>query len=291
MNMASSRRDFLRGMGCTLLTRAAVCAGAERLLTMNALAQAPAADPNYRALVCIFMFGGNDSNNVIIPYDAYADVGGYGDIRGGSGIGIPKDSLLQVSPPRAGAKFGLHPALGNRYNGSSLYDLWQQGKVSAVVNVGTLIQPVTQDDYQAGRFRPYQLFSHSDQQTEWQTSVANSPYPTGWAGRAADVFGIDPSGFPTIASVSGVTIFSAGSATRPLVLPDANTTLANALKLRRAADMQSGSALNDLLNLDAGTGSPTLVRDVAAITNQAILNSQALQMGQDVLTQFPNTGL
>ena len=290
--MASSRRDFLRGLGCTLLTRAAVCAGAERLLTMNALAKSPAAATGpYRALVCIFMFGGNDSNNVIIPYDAYADVGGYGDIRGGSGIGIPKDSLLQVSPPRAGAKFGLHPALGNRYNGSSLYDLWQQGKVSAVVNVGTLIQPVTQADYRAGRFRPYQLFSHSDQQTEWQTSVANGPAPTGWAGRAADVFGIDPSGFPTIASVSGVTIFSAGSATRPLVLPDANTTLANALKLRRAADMQSGSALNDLLNLDGGGSSPTLVRDGAAITAQAIANSQKLQTPRDVTTQFPNTGL
>jgi uncharacterized protein (DUF1501 family) len=163
--------------------------------------------------------------------------------------------------------------------------------VSAVVNVGTLIQPVSRDDYQAGRFRPYQLFSHSDQQTEWQTSVANSPFPTGWAGRAADVFGIDPSGFPTIASVSGVTIFSAGAATRPIVLPDSNTTLANALKLRRAADAQSGSALMDLLSLDGSGDSPTLVRDGAAITGQAIANSQALQMGQDVSSPFPNTGL
>jgi uncharacterized protein (DUF1501 family) len=154
-----------------------------------------------------------------------------------------------------------------------------------------LIQPVSQADYRAGRFRPYQLFSHSDQQTEWQTSVANGPSPTGWAGRAADVFGIDPSGFPTIASVSGVTIFSAGSATRPLVLPDANTSLANALKLRRAADMQSGSALTDLLNLDGGGSSPTLVRDGAAITAQAIANSQKLQTGADVTTPFPATGL
>src|SRR5260370_23459572 len=238
--MGASGRDFRGGWGCTRRTRAAVCAGAERLLPMNALARAPAADPSYRALVCIFMFGGNDSNNVIIPYDGYTDLGGYGDVRGGSGIGIPQDSLLQVSPPRAGAKFGLHPALGNKFNGSSLYDLWQSGKVSAVVNVGTLIQPVSQADYRAGRFRPYQLFSHSDQQTEWQTSVANGPAPKGWAGRMRDVFGIDPSGFPTIASVSGVTIFSAGSATRPLVLPDANTTPANALQLRPAADSHSG---------------------------------------------------
>src|SRR5216684_756834 len=288
----SSRRDFLRGLGCTLLTRAAVCAGAERLLTMNALAAPLGTDASgYRALVCIFMFGGNDSNNVIIPYDGYSDPGGYEAIRGGTGVQIPKANLLTVAPPSAGATFGLHPALGNQFNGSSLYDLWKLGKVAAVTNVGTLIQPVSRTDYRAGKYHPYQLFSHSDQQNEWQTSVANTPYPTGWAGRTADVFGIDPSGFPTIASVAGVTIFSAGSSTRPIVLPDSNTTLANALKLRRAADAQDGSALKDLLNIDAGTGSPTLVRDVAAITNQAILNSQALQMGQDVTTPFPNTGL
>ena len=290
--MASSRRDFLRGVGCTLLTRAAVCAGAERLLTMNALAGSAATDASgYRALVCIFMFGGNDSNNVIIPYDGYGDPGGYGELRGGTGIGIPQVDLLQVAPPSAGARFGLHPALGNQFNGSSLYDLWGQGKVSAVVNVGTLIQPATRQDYQAGRFRPYQLFSHSDQQTEWQTSVANSPYPTGWAGRAADVFGIDPSGFPTIASLSGVTIFSSGAATRPIVLPDSNTTLANALRLRRLTDAQSGSALNDLLAIDSGSGAATLTRDAASVTAQAIANSQALQQGGDVATMFPDTGL
>ena len=107
----------------------------------------------------------------------------------------------------------------------------------------------------------------------------------------ADVFGIDPSGFPTVASISGVTIFSSGSSTRPLVLPDSGTTLANALKLKRAGDAQNGSALTDLLNVDSDTAAPTLVQDASKITAQAIANSQALQMGQDVTTGFPNTGL
>jgi uncharacterized protein (DUF1501 family) len=286
--MASSRRDFLRGLGCTFLTRAAVCAGAEQLLTVNAFAQAGS---GYKALVCIFMFGGNDANNMIIPYDHYFDPGGYNDIRGGTGIQIPQADVLQIAPPSGGAAFGLHPALGNQFNGSSLFDLWNQNKVAAVVNVGPLIKPVSRTDYRSGLLHPYQLFSHSDQQTGWQTSVAQSPYPTGWAGRTADVFGIDPSGFPTIASISGVTIFSAGSTTRPIVLPDAGTTLANALKLKRASDGQAGSALTDLLAQDGSSGAPTLVRDVAAITGQAILNSQALQQGQDVTTVFPNTAL
>jgi uncharacterized protein (DUF1501 family) len=285
--MASSRRDFLRGLGCTFLTRAAIYAGAERLLTMNAFAQSS----DYRALVCIFLFGGNDSNNMIIPYDGYFDMGGYNDIRGGTGIQIPQANLLQISPAHGGGKFGLHPALGNPFSGSSLYDLWNQRKVAAVVNVGTLIKPITRTDYQSGKFRPYQLFSHSDQQTEWQTSVAGSPSPTGWAGRVADVFGISPTGFPTIASISGVTIFSAGASTRPIALPDSNTSLANALKLNRPADAQDGSALKELLMQDSMGGTPALVHDVAAITAQAILNNQALQQGQDVSTAFPNTGL
>lgn len=286
--MKSSRRDFLKGLGCTLLTRAALCAGAERLLSINAFADTGAFDPNYKALVCIFMFGGNDANNIIIPYDGYGD---YAAVRGGTGIQIPQADLLQVTPPSAGVTFGLHPALGNQFNGSSLYDLWNNNKVAAVVNVGTLIKPVSRTDYRNGLFHPYQLFSHSDQQNSWQTSVANSPFPTGWGGRSADIFGIDPSGFPTVASISGVTIFSSGSSTRPIALPDSNTTLANALKLKRAADAQDGSALKDMLNNDTGPDAPVLVRDVAGITNQAIANSVALQQGQDVTTAFPNTGI
>ena len=141
--MAFSRRDFLRGMGCSLLTRAALCAGVERLITMNAFAATAGAAGPYQALVCIFMFGGNDANNMIIPYDNYSL---YAAVRGGTGIQIPQADLLPISPPREGANFGLHPALGNQFNGSSLYDLWQQQKVAAVVNVGTLIQPVSRVD-------------------------------------------------------------------------------------------------------------------------------------------------
>lgn len=289
-----SRREFMSGLGCAFLTRAAIFAGAERLMMMNAFAKPSAADAStYKALVCVFMFGGNDANNVVIPYDNYGD---YEAVRGGTGIQIPQNDLLKVTP-RAGT-FGLHPALGNQFNGSSLYDLWQGGKVAVVTNMGPLIRPVTRDEYRAGLSRPYQLFSHSDQQNTWQTSYANSPYPTGWAGRTADYvldhFGIDPSGFPTIASVAGVTIFSAGRKTRPIVLPDANTLLKDALKLKRGAkDTDDGSALRDLLSydMDPDRTPPALVKDDAGITSQAIANIQALQTSSDVSTGFPNTGL
>ena len=299
--MEKSRREFLAGMGCTLLTRAAVFAGVERMCAINALAGPAAQAGSYQALVCVFMFGGNDANNVVIPIDGYYDAGGYYDTRvpngqEGQGISIPHDQLLDISPPSAGATFGLHPALGNRYpdadTGLSLYDLWGQGKVAIVTNAGPLKQPVDRPTYRSDpRVRPYQLFSHSDQQTEWQTSYANSPLPTGWGGRTADVFGIDPSGFPTIASVAGVQVFSAGRSTRPIILPDAGTPLNQTLRLKRDSDSQDGSALLNLLNSDSGTDSPTLVRDVANISLQAINNSNLLSTDPTVTSNFPNTGL
>jgi uncharacterized protein (DUF1501 family) len=256
-------------------------------MMVNALAKPIGIEAGtYRALVCIFMFGGNDSNNMVIPYDGYAD---YNAVRGDQGVGvgisIPQDRLLQITPTTAGAVFGLHPSM------PEIQSLFTQKKAAIVTNVGSLIQPITPDDYRMGKFRPYQLFSHSDQQTEWQTSYANSPYPTGWAGRTADYFGIDPSGFPTIASISGVTIFSAGASTRPLVLPDANTQLKDTLQLFRSGDTDPSSSLSQLLGFDGGVGAPTLVRDVAKVTSLALKNSVILQSNPNVTSPFPNTGV
>jgi uncharacterized protein (DUF1501 family) len=279
--MAHSRREFLAGLGCTLLSRAAFVAGADKLFAMNALA-GPSADggfPDYKAMVCIFLFGGNDANNTVIPYDDY---GLYSAVRGGSGIDIPQSDLLQITPPSAGATFGLHPNL------TDFQGLWSDQKLAIVTNAGTLFTPISRDDYLRGVGRPYQLFSHSDQQNEWQDSYANSPYPTGWAGRTADV--VDTGGFPVITSLAGVTIFSAGRATRPLVL-DPNRPINQSLRLNRPGDMSDGSALRNLLNLDMGDTSPVLVRDAANLSNQAILNSLALSDDPTLNTVFPNTGI
>ena len=290
--MAKTRRDTLRELGCALLTRTAFVTGAERLFLMNSLAGPAAAQGSpYKALVCIFLFGGNDANNMVVPYDDYFAVGGYRDTRNpnndGTGIGIQQNQLLQISVPSAGATFGLHPSL------AEIQSLYSAGKVAIAVNVGTLFQPVTRSDYQNNpKVRPYQLFSHSDQQTEWQTSYANSPYPTGWAGRVSDVFGIDPSGFPTISSVAGVTIFSAGRSTRPIVLPSAPTALSASLKLKRNGDDQPGSALTDILGFDADPASPSLISDTGGLTQQAIANSIALKNANPTIsTVFPNTSI
>ncbi|HWZ74774.1 MAG TPA: twin-arginine translocation signal domain-containing protein, partial [Casimicrobiaceae bacterium] len=130
---------------------------------------------DYKALVCVFLFGGNDSNNTVIPYDDY---GSYSAVRTtASNINIPKELLLQISPPRAGAKFGLHPNLG------PLQTLFNAGKLAVIVNAGPLLAPLTKAQYQAGVDRPLNLFSHSDQQNEWQGLIDGMAIRTGWGGR------------------------------------------------------------------------------------------------------------
>ena len=137
----------------------------ERFGLLQAFAQAT----DYKALVCIFLFGGNDSGNMVIPYDDYAS---YANARRASGIAIPQSSLLRIDVPSVGSRFGLHPSL------TGLNELWGQGKAAVVCNVGPLVEPTDRNSYTNGTARvPLNLFSHSDQQNQWQTSVSNAASP------------------------------------------------------------------------------------------------------------------
>jgi len=185
----------------------------ERFGIMNALAQAS----DYKALVCIFLFGGNDANNMVIPVTDYA---AYSTARQPSGIAIPKDSLLQISPPSlAGSVFGLHPSM------TGLQELWNLNKLGVVCNVGPLVEPATRTTYLNNSVRlPFNLFSHSDQQNQWQTSVSNGQSSAGWGGRIADrTASLNVLAFPTVTSVAGTPIFTSGSVERPLAIAAAPT--------------------------------------------------------------------
>ncbi len=172
--MASTRRDFLRQSGCAL-SAAALVSSLERFSLINALAQQPSAATDYRALVCVFMFGGNDGNNTVIPYDNYSSPGGYDAVRTLSGLAIPKASLLQIKPiSQGGVTFGFHPSM------VEMQALFNQQRLAVLCNVGTLVQPLTRPQYQSGTGRPYQLFSHSDQQAQQQTTVSTGPSQVGW---------------------------------------------------------------------------------------------------------------
>jgi len=135
---------------------------------------------DYKALVCIFLYGGNDSNNVLVPRGA--DYAGYAAQRGS--IALSQASLLPVTPLSGGSgrSWGLHPSL------TGLRNLFNQQRVALIANVGPLVAPVTRAEYLAGTAAlPPQLFSHSDQTVHWQTSLPDQPVKTGWGGRVADL--------------------------------------------------------------------------------------------------------
>ncbi len=135
---------------------------------------------DYRCLVCLFMYGGNDANNLIVPTDAsrYAQ---YQSAR--AGLALPLNSLLAANPGNVnGATFGLHPSM------TGMQKLFQQGKAAILANVGPLAAPVSKAQYQARSVAlPPNLFSHSDQQAQWQSAISEGITKSGWAGRIGDL--------------------------------------------------------------------------------------------------------
>ena len=286
--MASTRRDFLRQSGCAL-SAAALVSSLERFSLINALAQQPSAATDYKALVCVFMFGGNDGNNTVIPYDNYSSPGGYDAVRTLSGLAIPKASLLQIKPiSQGGVTFGFHPSM------VEMQALFNQQRLAVLCNVGTLVQPLTRPQYQSGAVRPYQLFSHSDQQAQQQTSVSTGPSQVGWGGRVADrlkaVNGNAP--LPMIISIAGTALFATGSSTRQLAIADARTNLSQVLVLSgydtSATATARRAAFDQLRGLDNDF---TLVKATSDTTSQALQTSQALGANPTLSTLFPQTSL
>ncbi len=139
-----------------------------------------AADGDYKALVCLFLAGGNDANNLIIPNDA-AGYAAYVQAR--TALALPANSALGISPRTSdGRAWGFHPEM------TAIRDLFSSGQCAVLANVGTLLYPTTKSQYSARSVPlPPQLFSHNDQQVEWQSSLADRPFNTGWGGRLADL--------------------------------------------------------------------------------------------------------
>lgn len=170
------RRTFLKATCCTLAGGAA--AGTfSRLQALHALG-APAAE--YRALVCVFLNGGNDALNMVVPTGA-SEHAVYAASR--SAMALDRATLLPLTFERPiGTDLGMHPSA------PELRALFDAGRLAILANVGSLIRPMTKAQYQSGSVtRPPHLFSHSDQQYQWFTAVADGRGGQGFAGRIADV--------------------------------------------------------------------------------------------------------
>lgn len=184
---------------------------------------------DYKALVCLFLFGGNDSWNMVVPtstaeYNAYARSRGAGT---SSSLAVDRAALLPI--PQAGAlpgdaTYGMHPSM------SGLRDLFQTGHAAVLANVGPLIRPTTKAQYQAaattGHALPPQLFSHNDQQDQWHSLRGRAILRSGWGGRVADVLNARTGSqqLPLNVSLAGQTYFQAGEVARPYVMGAAGAT-------------------------------------------------------------------
>jgi uncharacterized protein (DUF1501 family) len=279
--MTLSRREFLLRSGCGALTAAALASGIDRFGLVHAFAQGT----DYKALVCIFLGGGNDGNNTVVPLTDYAS---YASVRSAAGLAIAHDSLLPIMPnsmKSIGTEFGLHPSL------AAVHPLFANGQLAIVSNVGPLVQPLSKADYEGGAPRPYQLFSHADQIAQWQTSVSTTVSATGWGGRIADAFGDSSSGFPLMTALAGG-VFTHGQTTSPLTVAPAPTPLNQLLALAgfgTASDEQARlNAMNYIRTIDL---SSPLVAAASNIMQQAVDLDKAFNANPTLNTVFPNTTL
>ena len=289
--MPHTRRDFIRLSCCSAATLSTL-AGLGRFGMMSALAAGPTCT-DYKALVCIFLFGGNDSNNLIVPTDSRFSL--YNSARGNpsmGGLALTQNSLVPLNSAAPAVTYGMHPSA------KELAGLYNSNNLAVLANVGTLIKPFTSKTDYINRTvqAPDNLFSHSDQQDQWQTVQSSGVPTTGWAGRMADAIIASGScsnpAFPPILSVAGQTIFCTGSKTQPFaMIPGAPPGL-NDFGDTSAPGQARLAALQQILTLDSGI---SLVQPASKITINTIAQSKylasALKSVHQFTTAFPPTAI
>ncbi len=243
-------RRFLLKTGFKLATTVGTAASLGHLGKISAFAQGSPAD--YKALVCVFLFGGNDSNNMVIPMSGQA-ASQYTALRA---------NLAIKNPVALGSTgFGLHPSM------TGLASLYSRGNVALNFNVGTLVTPLTRSQYQNGSGKaPSNLFSHSDQQQEWQTAAPLENLTSGWGVRVADLF--PPANAQSCAtgiSVAGNSTLLVGQSSQQASISSDGFGLLG--EDGSAATTARDAALQQILKLDSGV---TLVQASGTVMQGAL---------------------
>lgn len=230
-----SRRGFLGG--CAALGSTSLLSSMLQLKLINTayadgLPTVKLQNQNdYKALVCIFLYGGVDSHNILVPNEAdeYAH---YANIR--RDLALEKESLLPINGPD-GRAFGLHPGM------PEVQSLYNQQKLAFVSNIGTLVRPTSLSEYNNGIALPNGLFSHNDQQQVWQTSTPQSlDQQLGWIGRMADMINNVnvPNSVSMNISLNTVNMIQSGNVISPYVISDRGA--------QRLTGYQGASGFNQL---------------------------------------------
>jgi uncharacterized protein (DUF1501 family) len=251
-----------------------------------ASAQAATTTGGYKALVCIYLTGGNDAFNMLVPTDA-ATYGLYQTAR--PTVAIPRANLLSITPKTGdGHSYGLHPSM------PELQKLFAAGNLACVANVGSLLGPTVLADYQNNSsILPPQLFSHEDQSFQWMTGRPESSDTVGWGGHLAEI--MQPSsnqGLPINLSVSGNNQFQTGSASAPYSVDPSGVAAIYAL----GGDQPTGRVAAFQALIAEAQGSSNLLQSsyAGAVGNSLVLSQQmsgALAQAPTLQTQFPQTDL
>lgn len=330
--MRETRREFLKKSGGCALGMVALATQMHHLGAISAMAQkvidsgGGEGGQNYKALVCLYMSGGNDGNNMVIPNHldgTVSNFNAYFNARNPQGLAFTQAQLAatSINVPRmaaispTAATYALHPSLrrdpatqptnGTTIVNDGIHDLWGQGKLGVVCNVGNLVRPMTKAQYLNGSIqKPYQLFSHSDQVAQSQTSNAQVQAFTGWGGRLADKMAdaYNPAGLvPMVTSIAGAQLFTAAQVKLPMAIGQANFTGTNNLTTVLApsgfglpnpsgTNLARWNAYNAIIQQDLAASSNYL-KAASDVTDAALDANTALQSSQDVSTLFPNTSL
>jgi uncharacterized protein (DUF1501 family) len=307
-NRPLTRRAFLRQINCAAVGTAAVLNTVLNLRLAEALTLA---NGNRKTLVCLFLNGGCDTVNVLVPwetslYNTYAaSRGAYGS---NGGLALNRTALLPLAAPAA--DFGLHPSCVKLHQMATGTGAFAGNKrLSFLANVGTLVQPITKTQFNAWETGqnaalpvPRALFSHIDQVEQWQTAVPQGLQQlTGWAGRAADILhaGSDLGTSAMNIAFGGNSIFQIGSQTEQLVVSSSGAL---------SFTGQSGGANNNPLQLKNAALRSTLeqqysnllTESFARLTRssddaqqlfQSMFTSTAAELGPSVNALFPGGDL
>ena len=318
--MKDTRRDFLKKTGGCALGMVSLATQMHHMGAMTAMAQkvldaAPEGGADYKALVLVFLAGGNDANNMIVPIHNDATVSNYTAYSTARGaLALAPSQLLGVTVPNIGGlDYGMHQNFGptpiagqGAAINPGIFELYAQQKLGVVLNVGTLARPMSKAQYQNGTvLKPYQLFSRSDQVNQAQTSISSTQAFTGWGGRLADRMDAasNPNRLvPMVTSIAGAQLFTAGQIQLPMAIGSANQTtvpagpnnLTTILNPGGFGTAPTGSTLakqTAFNSLRAQDLSSNYVAAASHVTDLAIQANGALASSQDVMATFPNTSL
>lgn len=260
-----SRRQFIGQAACAGvgLTSLLSTMGTLRLFNATLAAQGTPTD-DYKAIICLFLYGGNDGNNIVVPFDT-AGYDAYAAARGT--LALPREELLALTDPTGdGRQFAVHSSF-NR-----LKELYDGQKMAFLANVGTLVAPITKAEYRSGgaAIPPY-LFSHNDQQVQWQTSVPDSSRKIGWGGRLADLVH-ELNGADKISmniSVAGNNFFQVGNDVFQYHISTGGSVGLTEFRSNSVPRKQQYQGLNEAFGMSY---SHLFENEYARITNRAVAN-------------------